>query len=76
MVALTLGEAGAMVIAESDASLLPAPKVNAVDPTGAGDAMAARLCAGLIQGEKFLEAAKHAVIAGSRAVTVVGGRPN
>ncbi|BCJ61389.1 PfkB family carbohydrate kinase [Micromonospora endophytica] len=47
-VVVTLGAAGAVVAAEADPVRVPAPKVAAVDATGAGDSVMAALVADLL----------------------------
>lgn len=70
-VVLTLGERGA----EIDGSIaVPAPKVRAVDTTGAGDTVNGVLAAGLLEGRPLEEAARRAVAAASASVTQAGAR--
>ena len=68
---LKLGPAGARVAGRD----IPAPKVRAVDPTGAGDAFAAAFCTSYLSGATTIEAAQHAVLVASGAVTHTGARP-
>jgi ribokinase len=51
-----------------------APRVEAVDTVGAGDALNGALAAGLAAGLDLPEAARRAVVAGSLAVTRAGAR--
>ncbi|MEY4990007.1 MAG: hypothetical protein RIS08_233 [Actinomycetota bacterium] len=76
MVALTLGESGAVIAQGSDVQRVEPVKADLVDATGAGDAFAAGLVAKLMTGETLLDAAKYAVKRGAVAVTMVGGRPS
>lgn len=70
-VVLTLGERGA----EIDGFIaVPAPKVRAVDTTGAGDTVNGVLAAGLLEGRPLEEAARRAVAAASASVTQAGAR--
>jgi ribokinase len=55
---------------------IPSPGVEAVDPTGAGDAFAAAFCSAWIHGATPHEAAERGVHAASAAVTVAGARPS
>lgn len=70
-VVLTLGERGA----EIDGFIaVPAPRVRAVDTTGAGDTANGVLAAGLLEGRPLEEAARRAVAAASSSVTQAGAR--
>ena len=53
-----------------------APAVRAIDPTGAGDALAAAFCAAWLDGATPLEAAERGVQAASDSVLVAGARPS
>jgi sugar/nucleoside kinase (ribokinase family) len=53
-----------------------APAVNAIDPTGAGDALAAAFCAAWLNGATPLEAAERGVQAASQSVLFAGARPS
>ena len=69
---IKLGAAGCSVFGQ----LIPAPAVEHVDPTGAGDAFAAAFCAAWLHGATPVEAAERAVVVASEAVTRAGARPN
>ena len=56
--------------------LIPAPHVEEVDATGAGDALAAAFCVSYLDGATPVEAAEKAVVVASGAVTRAGGRPS
>jgi rfaE bifunctional protein nucleotidyltransferase chain/domain len=72
-VCLTAGERGAFLAAEGQAvSYLPAPRVEALDPCGAGDRFAATLAARLAGGDLLSEAAAAAVSAASQWVGAGG----
>lgn len=55
---------------------IAAPAVEAIDPTGAGDAFAAAFCVAWLRGAPPVEAAEQAVTAASRSVALVGARPS
>jgi ribokinase len=69
-VVVTLGEMGALVCTTDGVTHIPAPQVNVVDTTGAGDAFAAGLSVALSEGATLQEAARFAVCCGSLACTV------
>ena len=71
-VALKLGAAGCFVADERVAEHVPAPHVQAVDGTGAGDAFAAGLLYGLLAGWPLRRSARLANAAGALATTAVG----
>ncbi|MEU9760484.1 ribokinase [Streptomyces sp. NPDC047985] len=75
-VVVTLGAAGALVAEgrTGDVVLVPSPKVEAVDTTGAGDAFTAALAWRLGLGEQLAEAAAFAVRVGAVAVTRQGAQ--
>ena len=52
-----------------------APVVEAIDPTGAGDAFAGSLIAYLANGEELNSAIANAVKTAAKAVTAIGARP-
>ena len=66
---ITLGARGALSVRDHVPLFLPAPKVHAVDTTGAGDCLNGVLCAGLERGMRQDEAAGRAVAAASLSVT-------
>jgi sugar/nucleoside kinase (ribokinase family) len=53
-----------------------APHVKEVDPTGAGDALAAAFCVSYLDGATPIEAAERAVVIASGSVTKAGARPS
>jgi sugar/nucleoside kinase (ribokinase family) len=53
-----------------------APHVQEVDPSGAGDALAAAFCVAYLDGATPLQAAEKAVVVASGAVTKAGARPS
>jgi ribokinase len=73
-VVVTLGAAGARVIDGERAYTVPAPRVEAVDTTGAGDTLTGVLAASIAAGLAFEAAVRRAVAAASLSVTVPGAR--
>jgi ribokinase len=74
-VAVTLGAAGAVVVARDVPPLdLPAPAVAAVDSVGAGDAFNGALAAGLASGNSLEGAARQAIAAAALSTTRSGAR--
>jgi len=73
-VIVTLGERGALLIRPEGIALLPAPRVDVVDTTGAGDVLSGVLAAGLAAGLDVEAAARRAVDAASASVRVAGAR--
>lgn len=76
---VTCGADGAVVADESGVAEVPAPAVEVVDTTGAGDAFAGALCCRLAAGYSLVDAARDAVLVAADAVTrhgaqgVIGG---
>lgn len=73
-VVVTLGAAGALVADSTSITHVPAPRVDAVDTTGAGDTFAGVLCAHLVSGSPLVDAARAAVIRAAEAVTRSGAQ--
>jgi ribokinase len=74
-VIVTLGAAGAEVHTGGAAPIrVPAPVVDAVDTTGAGDAFRGTLAAALAGGDDLAAAVRLAVAAGAFATTAPGAR--
>ena len=74
-VVVTLGAAGAAVVHSGNAVSFPAPQVDVVDTTGAGDAFCGAFAAELAQGADPFTAARTGVVAGSLATTIPGAYP-
>lgn len=74
-VVVTRGAAGALVVTSSGTQSIPAPRVEVVDTTGAGDAFNAALAARLLAGDALTDAAAWAVTAGALACTRAGVVP-
>ena len=71
---ITVGEAGAVFADGESSRHLPAPKVDVVDTTGAGDAFVGALAAKLARGASLEVAVAYAVRAGAAAVTKEGAQ--
>lgn len=75
-VVITLGAAGAAIDSSGQTAMLPAPKVEVVDTTGAGDAFSGAFAAELARGASPLDAARVGIVAGSLATTIPGAYPS
>jgi ribokinase len=74
-VVITLGAAGAVVAKSGETASFPAPRVDVVDTTGAGDAFCGAFAADLARGVDPFVAARTGVVAGSLATTIPGAYP-
>ena len=75
LVVLKRGAAGCLAAEGARRWRVPAPAVEAIDATGAGDAFVAAFLAARLEGAEIATALERAVAAGSAAVRQVGGRP-
>jgi ribokinase len=75
-VVVTLGAEGAVIVDESGTTAVPAPAVDVVDTTGAGDALCGALAAELAAGATLEAAVRTAVTAGAIATTRRGAIPS
>ena len=66
---ITLGEDGAAVVEGNDVIRIPAPNVNAIDTTGAGDAFVGAFAYGIGSGLSKMEALKLGIDKASDSVT-------
>jgi ribokinase len=73
---ITLGAQGAVITSDGTVTHLPAPTVDVVDTTGAGDAFCGAMAAALAAGLDPVEAARIGVITGSLATTRHGAQPS
>jgi ribokinase len=71
---VTLGAEGAILATGGSPRHFPAPEIEAVDTTGAGDAFVGALAAKLARGAPLEEAVPYAVLAGAAAVTSEGAQ--
>jgi len=77
LVALTLGEEGAVLLEDGrEIARAAPPKVVAVDGTAAGDAFAAALVVSLLEGRERDEALRRACAAGAIAASRFGAQPS
>ncbi len=75
-VVIKLGAAGAVVGDAAGGRLdLPAPTVDVIDTTGAGDAFAAGFLSAELRGEPLEASLRAGIAAGAKAVTQIGGQP-
>lgn len=72
--AITLGSKGALVFDGEKTSLVPTPKVKAVDSNGAGDMFAGAFLQRICDGEDFVSAAQFACKAAAKVVSQFGPR--
>jgi len=71
IVIVTRGEQGAMLVSKEDGALsFPAPKVEAVDTTGAGDSFTGALSVAIAEGETIRDAVRFACYVGAYCVTI------
>ena len=73
---VTLGAAGAMVVTPADATHVPAPAVEPVDTTAAGDAFCGALADALVDGADLVGATEWAVRVGAAATLRPGAQPS
>jgi ribokinase len=73
-VVVTLGEDGVLVIEGEHSERIEAPRVRAVDTTGAGDAFCGALAQALAEGAELVEAARWAVRVAAVSVTRIGAQ--
>ena len=71
-VVVTLGAAGLLHVGPDGVLALPAPRVTAVDTTGAGDTFVGALATGLADGLQITAALTRAQVAAALAVTRLG----
>ncbi len=71
-VILTLGERGALLVDDNTVESIPAVKVDAVDPTGAGDAFVGSLAVYMGEGLSLRDAIRRANAVAALSVTRIG----
>jgi ribokinase len=75
-VVITLGVAGALADCGEGPVIIPAPEVQVIDTTGAGDAFCGAFTAQLARGVDAITATQIGIIAGSLSVTKPGAQPS
>jgi ribokinase len=70
----TVGPDGADVAVEGEIQRVPAPAVNVIDTTGAGDTFCGALAEALDRGEPIIDAVGWAAKAGALSTTALGAR--
>jgi ribokinase len=75
-VVVKMGSDGSMLVTTGGSQHFPAYKIQAVDPTAAGDAFSAALTVKLASGVPIEEAIRYANMAGALAVTKRGAIPS
>ena len=75
-VVVTLGAGGAMVVTGADAVHVPAPRIEPVDTTAAGDAFCGALADALTGGADLVGASEWAVRVGAAATLRPGAQPS
>lgn len=73
-VALTMGDAGVLLANSDGCEIIPAPLIQAVDTTAAGDCFNGALAAALARNEPLLDAAVFACSAAAISVTRTGAQ--
>jgi ribokinase len=75
-VVVTLGRAGALILADDLDVMVPAVAVDVVDTTGAGDAFNSGFAVALAEGRSVVDAVKYGVVCGAIACTKLGVVPS
>ena len=75
IVVIKRGAAGAQMAARAARLTLPAPRRQAIDTTGAGDAFVAAFIASWLRGSDLRQCLANAIAAGSLATQQIGARP-
>jgi ribokinase len=73
-VMVTRGATGALLVGEGEPAAIPAPTVQAIDPTAAGDAFVGTLAVALASGEPTAQAARRACVVAALTVTRPGAQ--
>ncbi|RFZ93987.1 ribokinase [Mucilaginibacter conchicola] len=73
-VIITMGKAGALVFDGTEAKMVAAPKVTAVDTTAAGDVFNGALVVALAEGQDLIKAVEFSCLAAALSVTKLGAQ--
>lgn len=73
-VVVTLGDQGAIAYGPDGETKVAAPKIRAIDTTGAGDTLNGVLAAGMLEGMPLADALRRAVVAATLSVRTTGAR--
>lgn len=76
LVCIKLDDGGCLLAQAQGHLHIPAPKVDVVDTTGAGDAFTGALAVALLEGQDAEAAARFAVVVSTLAVTAYGAQPS
>jgi rfaE bifunctional protein kinase chain/domain len=71
-VAITMGSHGAILASGGDPVTIPAPRVQVIDPCGAGDCFASTVAVRLMAGDRHADAVRSGVDAASRFLAAGG----
>ncbi len=72
LILITMGDQGALVVQGEHHTHLPAPKVEELDPTGAGDSFCGATLVGLMRGQHPIMAARCAIPLAADIVQAIG----
>ncbi len=73
-IVITLGAKGAFIYSTGISKLLPAPKVEAIDTTAAGDVFSGAIAIAIARGDTLMKAVEFSLKAASISVTKVGAQ--
>lgn len=76
IVVVTLGANGAIVVTDHDLTHIPAPKVDPVDTTAAGDSFCAAMADALVRDLDIVDAVRWAVRVGAATTLRAGAQPS
>ena len=71
-VIISMGKDGAVAATEKESKLIKSPRINEINPTGAGDAMVAGIVWGLTKGKTILSATEYGIACGAATASQTG----